>query len=149
MINSTNFDPNLLKIDKKSYKNIDIYYIGYIPMKFSVYVKINSVNPLYLIFDEVDGHFEEKKGNEYLTVDSTDKNKEVLIKYTKLWDGIKNSIEKVNNKLGERGKAFMKIKFDSDDNLPLNKTLKLHNITIIIRSVSEEDGKYYPQVFFR
>ena len=70
-----------------------------------------------------------------------------MIKYAKLWDGIKNSIEKVNNKLGEYGKDFMKIKFNSDDNLPLNKTLKLHNITIIIRSVFEEDGKYYPQVF--
>ena len=60
MINITNFDPKLLKIDKKSYKNIDIYYIGYITMKDSDYVKINSVNPLYLIIDEVDGHFEEK-----------------------------------------------------------------------------------------
>ena len=115
MINITNFDPNLLKIDKKLYKNIDIYYIGYITMKDSDYVKINSVNPLYLIIDEVDGHFEEKNRNKYLILDSTDKNKEVLIKYTKLWDGIKNSIEKVNNKLGKYGKDFMKIKFNSDD----------------------------------
>ena len=60
IINIKNFDPNLLKIDKKSYKNIDIYYTGYITMKDSDYVKINSVNPLYLIIDEVDGHFEEK-----------------------------------------------------------------------------------------
>ena len=41
----------------------------------------------------------------------------------------------------------MKIKFNSDDSLPLNKTLKLHNMTIIVRSVFQEDGKYYPQVF--
>ena len=41
----------------------------------------------------------------------------------------------------------MKIKFNSDDNLPLNKTLKLHNITVIIKSVFEEDDKYYPKVF--
>ena len=46
MINITNFDPNLLKIDKKSYKNIDTYFIGYITMKDSDYVKIKSVNPL-------------------------------------------------------------------------------------------------------
>ena len=96
MINITYFDPNLLQIDKKSYKNIDIYYIGYITMKDSDYVKINSVNSLYLIIDELDVHFEEKNGNKYLIVDSTDNNKEVLIKNTKLWDGIKNSIEKVN-----------------------------------------------------
>ena len=41
----------------------------------------------------------------------------------------------------------MKIKFNSDDNLPLNKLLKFHLMTIIIRSVFEEDGKLYPQVF--
>ena len=50
-------------------------------------------------------------------------------------------------KPGEYVKDFMKIKFNSDDNLPLNKTLKLHNMTIIIRSVLEKDGKFYPQVF--
>ena len=49
--------------------------------------------------------------------------------------------------MGEYEKDFMKIKFNSDDNLPLNNTLKLHNITIIIRSVFEENGKYYPQAF--
>ena len=133
MTNIANFHPNLLKIDKKLYKNIDIYYIGCITMKDSDYVKINSVNPLYLIIDKIEGHFEEKNGNKYLILDSTDKNKKVLIKYKNLWDGIKNSIEKANNKLGEYRKDFMKIKFNSDDNLPLNKTLKLHNITIIIR----------------
>ena len=63
-----------------------------------------------------------KNENKYLILDSTDKKKEVLIKYTKLWDGIKYSVEKVNNKLGEYGKDFMKTKFNSDDNL---KTLKL------------------------
>ena len=96
MINIATFDPNLLKIDKKQYKNINTYYIGYITMKDSDYVKINIANLLYLIIDEVDGYFEEKNGNKYLILDSTDKNKEVLIKYTKLWDGIKNSTKKVN-----------------------------------------------------
>ena len=55
MINIINFDPNLLKIDKKSCKNIDIYYIGYITMKDCEYVKINSVNTLYLLIDKADG----------------------------------------------------------------------------------------------
>ena len=59
-----------------------------------------------------------------------------------------NSIEKIHGgKSGEYGKDFMKIKLNSDDNLPLNKILKIHNMTIVIRSVSEEDGKYYLQVF--
>ena len=60
MINVANFDPNLLKIDKNSYKNIDIYYIGYITMKDSDYVKIKSVNPLYLIISELNGHLKKK-----------------------------------------------------------------------------------------
>ena len=63
MINITNFDPNLLKIDKKLYKNFDIYYIGYITIKDYDCVTINSVNSFYLIIDEVHGHFEEKNGN--------------------------------------------------------------------------------------
>ena len=102
-----------------------------------------------MIINEVDRYFEKKKknGNRYLILDSTDKNKEVSIKYRKLWDGIKNSIKKLNNKLGEFGKDFMKIKFNSGDNVSLNKTLKLHNRNIIIGSVFEEDGKYYPQAF--
>ena len=105
-------------------------------MKDSNYVKIKSVNPLYLIISEVDGHFEEKNGNKYLIPDSTNKNKEVLKKYAELWHGIKNEIVAINGeKPGEYGKDFMKIKFNPDDNSPLNKTLKLHNMTIIIRSV--------------
>ena len=60
MINVNNFDSNLLKKDKRSYKNINIYCIGYITKKYSDYVKINSANPLYLIIDKVDGFIEKK-----------------------------------------------------------------------------------------
>ena len=59
-----------------------------------------------------------------------------------------NVSKKINSdKSGEYEKDYMRIKFNSDDNLPLNKILKLHMLTIIGRSVFEEDGKYYPQVF--
>ena len=61
MVNIEDFDPNLLKIDKNSYKNIDVYYIGYITMKDSDYVKIKIVNPLCLIICEVDQYIKEKK----------------------------------------------------------------------------------------
>ena len=63
MINIENFNSDLLKIDKKSYKNIGIYHIGYITMKNSDYVKINSVNSLYIIIGEADGYVKEKNGN--------------------------------------------------------------------------------------
>ena len=82
------------------------------------YENINSVNALYLITGKVDGYIEEKNGGKYSTFASTDKNIEVLEKFTKLWDKIKNSIKKINNKPGEYEKDFMKIRFESDDNLP-------------------------------
>ena len=97
MINIKEFDSSQLKIDKISYKNADSYYIGYITIKsISDYEYINSVNPLYLIIGEVDGYIEENNGNKYLTFASTDKNKKVLEKYTKLWDEIKYHIQTIN-----------------------------------------------------
>ena len=120
------------------YKDIDIYYIGYItPKKID---DCENINPLYLIIGKVDGHDSDVS-------DSTDDNKEVLKRYTELWNGIKNEIETINGgKEGEYGKDFMKIKFDTDDNLPLNKQLKLHLLAIIVRSVFEESGKFYLQL---
>ena len=148
MINIKDFNPSLIKIDKKSYKNIGIYHIGYITMKDSDHVKINPVNSLYLIIGEVDGYIEENNVNKYLTFPSTGKNKKVLEKYTKLWDEIKHHIQTINaGKFGEYDKDYIKIKFNSDDDLLLNKTLKFHMLTIIVRSAFKEDGKYYPRHF--
>ena len=76
---------------QKWYKEIDIYYVGYITIKKNDdYENIYSLNPLHLIIGKVNGHIEENNGNKYLVFDSTDENKEVLKKYTELWDGIKN-----------------------------------------------------------
>ena len=102
---------------------------------------------MYIIIDQADGSIEEKKGNKYLTFTSTNKNKEVLKKYIELWNKIKSIIEKVNLKSGEYETYYMKIKFYSDDNLPLNELLKLYNLIIVIKSVIKEDDKYYPKVF--
>ena len=72
----------------------------------------------------------------------------MLEKYKKLWDEIKYHIQIINaRKSGEFNKDYMKIKFNSDDDLPLNKILKRHMLTAIVRPVFEEDGKYYSQVF--
>ena len=103
-ISIKNFDLDLLKTRKKSYKNINIYYIGYITIKDPEYVKIHSVNPLYFIIDKADGYIEERNGNRYLNLASKDKNKEKLKKYTELWNKKKNLIEKINGKPGEYGK---------------------------------------------
>ena len=84
----------------------------------------------------------------HLNIAFTDYNDETLKKYKEVLGGIKSGIEKINNnKSGEYEKDYMKIKFDLDDKLPLNKQLKLLSVTIVIRSVFEDDGKYYPQAF--
>ena len=71
------FDAKLLKIVKKDYNEIDIYYIGYVTVKkIANCNNINSVNPLHLMINEVIGHFEEKNENKYLVLDDVDENKE-------------------------------------------------------------------------
>ena len=96
-INLKDFDANLVKIDKKDYKDIDIYYIGYVTVKrVANCSNINSVNPLYLMINEMIGHFEEKSGNKYLVSDDVDVNKEVSKKYEEVWEGIKKEIEMIN-----------------------------------------------------
>ena len=80
IINIKNRDLNKIKMDKKSYKNILIYYIGCVTVKNPSYVKINRVNHLYLIIDKINGYIEENNGNKYLTPVSTDKSKDKLRK---------------------------------------------------------------------
>ena len=63
------------------------------------------------------------------------------------WNKDKDLIEKINDKSCQYGKDFMKTKFNSESNLLLNKILKVHNLTIIVRSVFQADNKYYPQAF--
>ena len=132
MINLKNFEPNLLKIDRKSYKNIGIYNIGYITIKkIDDCEIIYSVNPLHMLVNHASGYIEEKNGNKYLIFDSTDENKELLKKYNDVWNGIKNKIEAVTSGECDYEKDYMEIKFNSDDDLPLKKPLKFHMITII------------------
>ena len=79
VIDPKKFDARLLKIDKKSYKNIGIYNIGYITIKrIDDCENIYSVNPLYLLNDQANGYIEVKGVNKYLIVDSTYENKESL-----------------------------------------------------------------------
>ena len=91
---------------------------------------------------------EENSVNKYLVFDFTDENKELLKKYNDVFCFVvRNKIKKISDDECDYEKDYMKIKFNSDDDLPLNKPLKFHNMTIIIRFVFEEDGKLYPQVF--
>ena len=92
IFNIKNFGPNNIKIDEKS---VIIYYIGYVTIKDSKYVKNISVNPLYLIFNKMNGYFEEINGNRYLTLVPTKESKEEIKKYEELW--IKNQMIVMKN----------------------------------------------------
>ena len=109
-IDLKDFNARLLKVDKKDYNDIDIYYIGYVTIKeIGDYNNISSVNPLYLMINEMIGHFKEKNEIKYLVLDE--------------------------------------IRFESNDDLPVNKPIKLPLLKIIIRSIFSENGKFYPQLF--
>ena len=142
MIDIENFHSNLLKIDKKSYKGIDIYYICYITIKkFSDCENIHRVNPLYLIIHSATGHFKENNGEKYLNIDSTEKYKEVFSR-------IRSEIKTLNG--GKElfyEKNYARIGINTDDDLPLNKPLKFPTLTIIIRCVFQEGEKLYPQIY--
>ena len=103
--------------------------------------------------NETIGHFEcnsveGKNQIKYLVLDDLDENKEVLKKYEEVWKGIEKEIETINSdEKIEYGKVFLKIRLESNDNLPLNKPIKLRLLTIIIRSVFSENGKFYPRLF--
>ena len=95
VIDLKNFDAKLLSVDKKSYKDIGIYNIGYVTKKkIDDCMNINSVNLLYLGIFSSNGYIEEKDANKYLIFDSTDKNKELLKKYNDAFNGIRDKIKK-------------------------------------------------------
>ena len=124
MINIKKVDSNLLKFDKKSYKDIGIYNTGYISIKKNDdYEKIYSVNPLYLTIAHTNGYIEEKGVNKYLVfvsmeLHSTDETKELLKKYNDVFNGIRSKIKKLSGDECDYEKDYMKIKFNSHDDLP-------------------------------
>ena len=108
---------------------------------------INSVNPLYIIISKANGYFEEINKNKYLTQFSTKESKEIIKSHEKLWSKIIESIRLITKNSGEYDGKYVKTKFNSDDGLPLNKAIEIHNATIVVRVVFHESNKYYPHVF--
>ena len=98
LINIKDFDARLLKLDKKTSMGLGICYIGYATKNHEW--NVNSVNPLYLMINRIDGFIEEKNGDKYLNIADTERNSEVLKKNSEVWNKIKDCIKKIND-LGE------------------------------------------------
>ena len=90
---------------------------------------------MYLNTDHAIGYIEKQRVNKYLVFDSTDENEELLKKYSDVFNGIRDKIKEINSNECDYEKDYMKIKFNSDDDLPLNKSLKFCLMTITIRYV--------------
>ena len=124
---------------------IDIYYIGYVDKKREW--NVNSVNPLYLMINRIDGFVEDKNGSKSLNISETDRNSELLKKYNQVFNGIKHHIKKINDNDNEYEKYYMKIKFNTDDDIPSGKQLYFLSIPVILRCIFEKDGRWYPEAY--
>ena len=150
IVNVKDCDSSLLEINKLSFKGVfslNIYYIKYIPTKSPIRVSIdrtdNDEDFLNLFLDNVDEYIEENDEIKYLVFASTGKNKEALKNYTKLCEETKRQIEVLNDDEPVKYKKdFMKIEFESDNNLPLSKTFNTTDMIIAVASVLESKGKY-------
>ena len=141
LIRLWNFDERNLKLDKKSWKDIDIYYLGYVDKKPEW--NVNSVNQLYLIVNGIYGSISEENGTKYLTIS---KPENVLKKYEQVFSKIKQKIKKVSGEEVIYNDHFQKIKFSIDDDLPLNELIYFLILTGVIRCVFKQGGIFYPQV---
>ena len=144
MTNINDFDPILLNIDRVVFKNDELimYDIKYIK-------NMDSLNTLYLVFDNVDTYIEENNRNKYLILASTKKNKLMLENYTELWNEIIEQIELINENENDNvvkySKDIIKVKFEANDDLELSKITNIPVCVCVISSVFKEDSKYYPQ----
>ena len=128
----------------KSHNNF-IYYVEYVTIE--KYVKIYNINLLYLILRYVNRYFDEINGNKYLTLVATNESKEKTKKFEDQWIKITDLIRSITKIYDAYDEKYMKIKFNSDNELPLNKTVEITTITIVVRAIFLENNKYYPQIF--
>ena len=142
LINVLNFKASNLKLDKKSWKGIDFYYVGYVDKKPEW--QVNSVNRLCMIINRVYESVSEKNGVRFLKIDKGDA---VLRKYEQVSAGTKFHIRKISDEEVNFNSDYDKIKFLTDDSLSLGKLIYFPTVTVIIRCVFKQNGVYYPQVY--
>ena len=140
------FDESRIRVDKKEFNDVDIYYLGYEhKKKISECNVINSVNPLYLKIINMNGRFKKAKDDAwYLVISDKD---DVYKKLIDIFESIKNKITEKTWDVVKYDNDYMKIKFKSNNDFLTDKDVNIHIATIIIRVIFAEDGKYYPQLF--
>ena len=143
LINALTFEPNDLKLGKKAWKDIDIYYIGYVDKNKPEDLRVNSVNPLYLIINKVFCSVGEKNGIKYLKIEKNH-SEPSLNKWNQVFDSIKYHIKKINNEEVNFNDDFNKIKFISDDSLRQDELIYLPKLTVAIRCVFKQGDIFYP-----
>ena len=138
IVHADEFDKNLIKVGKRESRiGADIYYISYIVNKPQY--NINSVNPLYLILKDVKCAVEkiESSSDRYLVIDLN--NKDVL-------NFISNKINKIDGD-DKNVYGYIRLKFNSDVDLPLDNLIKFHTLTVIVACVIRKANKFYPEIY--
>ena len=146
LINALNFESKNLKLDKKTWKDIDIYYIGYIDKNKPEDWKVRSVNPLYLMINKVFCSVGEEICIKYLKIEKNHRDP-VLNKWNLVFDSIKNNIKEISNEEVNFNDDFDKIKFISDDFLRQDKLIYFPTLTVLIRCIFKKEGLFYQQVY--
>ena len=146
LINALNFNPINLKLDKKTWKDIDIYSIVYVDKNKPEDWSVKSVNLLYLIINKVFCSVEKENGVKYLKIEKNH-SEPVLNHWNQVFDSIRYHIKKLSNEDYNFNDGFNKIKFISDDSLKLDKLIYFPTLTVGIRCVFKKGDLFYPQVY--
>ena len=146
LINVLNFEPINLKLDKKTWTDIDIYYIGYADKNKPEDWRVKSVNPLYLIINKVFFSVGEEYGVKYLKIEKNHCDP-VINKWNQVFDSIKYHIKNNSNAEVNFNDGFNKIKFISDESLRLDKLIYFPTLTVVIRCVFKQGYLFYPHVY--
>ena len=147
IIDFDEFDESKIKIDKKDFNDIDIYYLGYeYKKKITECNVINSVNPLYLRIRDMRGQFKKGKDDNvwYLIIFG---DVDILRKFENISKSIRASIEENTDDIVQYNKDYMKIKFESNVNFPTDNIINMYQVTIIIRLVFQKGKKLYPLIY--
>ena len=115
-------------------------------IKDSKHIKINTLNLLWLIFNKVNGYVKEIYENKYLTLIPINESKEKIKKNCEeLWSNIRDLIRPITKNSDAYDEKYMEIKTNSDDKLPLNDTIGISSMMIVVTTVFYENNKYYHQ----